>query len=142
MNSRILLAVAALLLPWGALAADEVSSTQAEQARADGAQPSSPGPYGDFNKQVQERLRALGFYGGPVNGDFGPYTQAALAQFQLSVPLPASGMLDDQTLAALGLERDATASAGPSMEPAPERETGDKPAADAPPAVEASAKTQ
>ena len=34
----------------------------------------------DFVKQAQERLKLLGFYEGPVNGDFGPYTQAALAQ--------------------------------------------------------------
>jgi peptidoglycan hydrolase-like protein with peptidoglycan-binding domain len=54
---------------------------------------------------VQEKLRERGFYAGPINGDIGPNTQAALAQFQLSIPLPASGQLDDQTLAALGIER-------------------------------------
>jgi hypothetical protein len=62
-------------------------------------------PYAGVNKQAQERLRALGFYSGPVNGDIGPNTQAAIAQFQLSVPLPASGSLDEATLAALGVER-------------------------------------
>jgi peptidoglycan hydrolase-like protein with peptidoglycan-binding domain len=53
----------------------------------------------------------LGFYTGPINGDIGPNSQAALAQFQLSVPLPASGALDDQTIAALGLERSMQAPA-------------------------------
>jgi peptidoglycan hydrolase-like protein with peptidoglycan-binding domain len=61
----------------------------------------------DLVSEMQERLRQLGYYGGPVNGDFGPYTQAALVQFQLSVPIPASGQLDDATLAALSLERPA-----------------------------------
>jgi peptidoglycan hydrolase-like protein with peptidoglycan-binding domain len=63
------------------------------------------GPYSELIIQVQERLKTLGFDAGPPNGDFGTKTQAALAQFQLSVPLPASGALDDQTLAALGVER-------------------------------------
>jgi peptidoglycan hydrolase-like protein with peptidoglycan-binding domain len=66
----------------------------------------------DFIKRVQEELKAQGFYAGPVNGDFGPYTQAALAQYQLSRPLPASGQLDVDTLLALGVARDASASEG------------------------------
>ena len=74
---------------------------------------------------MQERLTALGFYTGPINGDIGPYTQAALAQFQLSVPIPASGALDDQTVAALGLERSTQASAGGSADASsPERQLG------------------
>ena len=64
------------------------------------------GPYSGLVSRVQERLRALGFEAGPVNGDFGTKTQAALVQFQLSVPVPASGQLDDPTLGALGIKRD------------------------------------
>ncbi len=74
----------------------------------------------DFVKQAQERLKALGFYEGPVNGDFGPYTQAALAQFQLANVLPASGALDAETSLALGVARDSTASVGSTAEPAGE----------------------
>ena len=66
----------------------------------------------DFVKQAQERLKVLGFYDGPVNGDFGPYTQAALAQFQLANVLPASGALDAETSLALGIARDASAAGG------------------------------
>jgi len=66
----------------------------------------------DFVKQAQERLKVLGFYDGPVNGDFGEYTQAALAQFQLANVLPASGALDAETSFALGISRDASAQAG------------------------------
>ena len=63
----------------------------------------SPGPYDDFIKQIQQRLNALGFDAGPVNGDFGAKTQAALAQFQLAMLLPASGMPDAATLHELGI---------------------------------------
>ena len=84
----------ALLISSPAMAADEQQSA-------------SPSPYAELNKQVQEILRAESFYSGPINGDFGYYTQAALAQFQLSRALPASGSLDDTTLAAMGLERHA-----------------------------------
>ena len=65
----------------------------------------SPGPYDDFIKQVQEKLLRAGFDAGPVNGDFGSETQAALAQFQITQLLPASGSLDDQTLKALDVQR-------------------------------------
>src|SRR5688572_23262628 len=113
MNLRILhmLAGATLLTAQGAFAADEPSS-RAEETRPDSTQRTSPNPYTDFNKRVQEKLRELGFYTGPVNGDIGPNTQAALAQFQLSVPVPASGQLDELTVAALGVERDAATTRG------------------------------
>lgn len=68
----------------------------------------------DLVSRMQQRLGQLGFYDGPVNGDFGERTQAALVQFQLSVPIPASGQLDDATLAALSLERPAPEGAAES----------------------------
>ena len=131
MNVAILFLIAAVfLMPAGARAADgpEQPKSQASQAAPPEQQPPAQAAeparesaqqapqdlYIEVNKQVQERLRALGFYHGPVNGDIGPNTQAALAQFQLSVPVPASGALDDATLAALGVERRSSASAGAS----------------------------
>lgn len=103
----LFIAVAAALLSGGALAANDTDppaeQPAAEQAQRESPQQLSPAPYEEINKRVQEKLREAGFYDGPVNGDFGFYTQAALAQFQLSVPLPASGMLDGETLAALGI---------------------------------------
>jgi peptidoglycan hydrolase-like protein with peptidoglycan-binding domain len=98
-----LVAVAALLAATSAM-----PSNHAEEARPNDLPPlTSPGPYTDFLKQMQEKLHAAGFDAGPVNGDFGPETQAALAQFQLSQLLPASGGLDGKTLEALGMERPA-----------------------------------
>ena len=101
---------AALLLALGGLGAREFSSLHPEEALPDSATQLSPGPYDDFIKRVQEALRAQGFDAGPVNGDFGAKTQAALAQFQLSRTLPASGQLDVETLLELGVARDAVAS--------------------------------
>jgi len=159
MNSRILMIV--LLMPFGAIAADEQAKQPADNSVGATQQPVTPqqaatpqtvtpqqagtpqqaaDPYINFNKLVQERLTVLGFYTGPINGDIGPYSQAALAQFQLSVPIPASGALDDQTVAALGLERSTQASAGASGEAAtgvapvqPAEEAGGTPSADSTP---------
>ena len=72
----------------------------------------------DFVRQAQERLKVLGYYDGPANGDFGPYTQAALAQFQLANVLPVSGSLDAETSFALGIARDASAAGGETAAPA------------------------
>jgi peptidoglycan hydrolase-like protein with peptidoglycan-binding domain len=122
MNSRNLLTTgAALLMSCAALAQNEPPATPPGEARPQSTEQANTrqvpaDPYAELNKQVQEKLRAMGFYKGPVNGEFGPNTQAALAQFQLSWPLPASGMLDSETLAALGVEPPAAASAGASGE--------------------------
>jgi len=118
MNLRIFLAAGAmLLLPLGAVAANALTSLHPEDAHPDNAQPlTSPGPYTGFIKQVQEKLHELGFDAGPVSGDFGSKTQAALAQFQLSRALPASGQMDERTLAELGVERAAQASAAASAD--------------------------
>jgi peptidoglycan hydrolase-like protein with peptidoglycan-binding domain len=97
---------AALLAPLGAVAAGSFTSLHPEEAHPDSTEQVTAGPYNAFISRVQTQLRALGFDAGPVNGDFGAKTQAALAQFQLSRTIPASGQLDDQTLAELGVARD------------------------------------
>lgn len=112
MNMRILLASSVMLLPLGATAADAFTSLHPEEAHPDTTSQASPDRYTDLNKRVQEALHALGFDAGPVNGEFGSKTQAALAQFQLSRALPASGQLDDRTRAELGVEDSAKSSSG------------------------------
>ena len=62
-------------------------------------------PYAEIVSNVQRKLQALGFDAGPINGDFDAKTQAALAQFQISTGIPASGQLDDATLAQLEVQR-------------------------------------
>lgn len=107
MNMRIVLVTGAMLaMPLGALAVDTFTSLHPEEAIPDNTGRVSPDRYTDLNMQVQEKLHALGFDAGPVNGDFDSKTQAALAQFQLSRNLPASGQLDDRTLAELGVNND------------------------------------
>jgi peptidoglycan L-alanyl-D-glutamate endopeptidase CwlK len=51
---------------------------------------------------VQERLKALGFPPGAIDGDFGPGTAAAVKAFQLSERLLADGVVGARTAAALG----------------------------------------
>jgi peptidoglycan hydrolase-like protein with peptidoglycan-binding domain len=110
-----LAACAVLLAPLSASAAGAFTSLHPEEAHPNPAGLPTPDPYTHFISRVQEKLRALGFDAGPVNGDFGGKTQAALAQFQLSRSLPASGQLDKDTLAELDVKRDdAQASAGAS----------------------------
>ncbi len=94
-----------VLAPLGAFASEPFTSLHPEEAIPDAVGQPSPDAYSGFIGQVQEKLHALGFDAGPVNGDFGTKTQAALAQFQLSRIIPASGALDDLTLAELGVAR-------------------------------------
>ena len=114
-------ATALLLTSQGAVAASPFTALHPEEAHPDPQGPVTSHPYTGFISRVQERLRLLGFDAGPVNGDFGTKTQAALAQFQLSAAIPASGQLDDRTLGELGVQRDDQASAGASAEPEPPR---------------------
>ena len=121
MNFRIhFLTIAAVLLQSAAAAAGGFNSNHPEEAYPDNMVPlTSGGAYSDLIKQVQTRLRQQGFDAGPVTGDFATKTQAALAQFQLSRLLPASGMLDDPTLAELGVQRETQASAAEQKQDGP-----------------------
>jgi peptidoglycan hydrolase-like protein with peptidoglycan-binding domain len=67
-------------------------------------------------RNVQARLRALGFYRGAADGIWGAGTQAAVERFQQGRGLQASGQLNPATLAALGLDPD-----NPAARPAPPR---------------------
>jgi len=107
-----------LVAPLLTSAASPFTSLHPEEAIPDPVEQASTGPYSDFISRVQQKLRELGFDAGPVNGDFGAKTQAALAQFQLSRTVPAGGQLDDQTLAELGVARD-DAAAGASAAGSP-----------------------
>jgi len=99
------LLIALLALPLSALASGPFTSIHPEEHLPDPVGQASADPFSDYIGQVQEKLLAHGFDAGPVNGDFGFKTQAALAQFQLSLNIPASGQLDDETLDALGVQR-------------------------------------
>jgi len=89
-----------------AFATQPIGAMHPEESIPDNLPPlASPGEEAGFIMQVQQKLLDRGFDAGTVNGAFGEKTQAALAQFQLSVLLPASGQLDARTLLELGVER-------------------------------------
>jgi peptidoglycan hydrolase-like protein with peptidoglycan-binding domain len=104
------LLVALLLLclpsvsPVGTAVAQAVEANQAVKA------PLAPGSgYGRPNgsarvRAVQRRLRAIGQQPGPVDGLYGPLTQAAVKRFQSSAGLSVDGIAGPHTLRALHAE--------------------------------------
>jgi len=59
---------------------------------------------GDKVRQIQQALEAAGFNPGPIDGEFGPHTHAAVVAFQLSNGLLPDGEVGPQTAAALGVQ--------------------------------------
>ncbi len=53
--------------------------------------------------QLQQKLHQEGLYTGPVDGKWGPDTQAAVRSFQTKENLPVTGQLDPQTMSKLGV---------------------------------------
>jgi hypothetical protein len=61
------------------------------------------GSQGTAVKNLQKRLKELGFNPGVIDGEFGPGVQAAVLAFQNSKGLLADGAAGPRTLSALGL---------------------------------------
>ena len=66
------------------------------------------GSKGTDVKNLQKRLKELGFNPGAIDGDFGPGAQAAVLAFQKSKGLLADGVAGQSTLFALGLVENST----------------------------------
>ena len=65
----------------------------------------APGPLSHAAvRNLQSRLRTLGFYRGGVDGIWGPGTQAAIERFQQGRALQPTGQLNPATVQALGLD--------------------------------------
>lgn len=75
--------------------------------------PEPPLPSGAI-VDAQRRLKELDLYVGPTDGELTPATRVAIARFQRSRQLKATGTLDDATAAALGLQPLATYPAAPT----------------------------
>lgn len=74
------------------------------QQTAENNQPISPQDLSrDQVRKIQQALDKEGFKSGHVDGIWGHETQNAVKQFQQSKQLPATGQLDEQTVADLGL---------------------------------------
>jgi hypothetical protein len=65
--------------------------------------PPKPNPVKQANMDLQKDLTTLGFYSGPITGDYGPQTKAAVSRFQKAAQLPVDGIAGPQTWAAINL---------------------------------------
>jgi peptidoglycan hydrolase-like protein with peptidoglycan-binding domain len=68
-------------------------------------------------REVQRRLRTLGYRTGAVDGVFGPRTRSSVGWFQVKHRLPTTGVVDGRTLGALRLRTHAVEA--PASAPAP-----------------------
>lgn len=92
--------------------ADLLSSRNAPAAAAatPAAAPAVPEPVSPaVIRNVQQRLRALGFYRGGVDGLWGAGTQTSLERFQQGRGLQPTGQVNPLTLQALGIDPNAPA---------------------------------
>ncbi len=64
---------------------------------------SSFGSRGEEVRQIQKKLKSLGFYGGSVDGIYGTATKNAVTAFQKSCGIKADGIAGPTTLLYLGL---------------------------------------
>jgi peptidoglycan hydrolase-like protein with peptidoglycan-binding domain len=70
----------------------------------------SPGDSGDEVREIQARLRQIGWFFGDVSDSYGPRTTEAVTGFQEKRQVPATGEVDQRTLDLLeGMTREPTA---------------------------------
>lgn len=77
----------------------------------------------NFEQWLQSRLTAHGYPVGVIDGKLGPISVAALKAFQSAKGIPASGIANEATVAALRLSATASVSAIPERAQVPEKET-------------------
>jgi peptidoglycan hydrolase-like protein with peptidoglycan-binding domain len=82
------------------LSAMGIDATALPTRSASAAEPLDP----TVLRGIQQRLRQLGFYNGPIDGVWGQGSQAAVERFQRNRSLQATGELNPPTLAALGFD--------------------------------------
>lgn len=106
------------LVVTGRLDAATMAALRAEPNRVGAAPTAIPLTDAASVQDIQGRLRQLGFYRGPVDGRWGPETQAALERFQSVRGLDVTGQPTRATMAALGVSQEArSANAGTVAEP-------------------------
>jgi peptidoglycan hydrolase-like protein with peptidoglycan-binding domain len=102
-----------------------MSSEQNSSASSNDATASSGSHDASLVRSAQQARKDKGYDTGAIDGQMGPATQGALRSFQQAQGLPQSGHLDQQTLAALGVEgRGAASSSGASASPSTSSSTG------------------
>jgi hypothetical protein len=65
--------------------------------------PHSVSVRGSMDARVQSELARRGYYRGPIDGDIGPGSRAAIARFQADRGLAVTGGINGSLLSALGL---------------------------------------
>ena len=70
------------------------------------------GSRGDEVRQIQKKLKELGFYSGSVDGIYGAATKQAIIAFQKNCGITADGVAGQKTLLYLGLSDSSSASSG------------------------------
>ncbi len=70
------------------------------------------GSRGNEVRQIQKKLRELGYYSGSVDGIYGTGTQKAVRSFQKNCGITADGIAGPKTLRYLGLSSSSTGSSG------------------------------
>ena len=70
------------------------------------------GSRGQEVRQVQQKLKQLGYYSGSVDGVYGTATQKAVRQFQKNCGITADGIAGPKTLLYLGLGSGGSSSVG------------------------------
>lgn len=100
-NFYIFLISAAILL--GAAAGGGAAYLLYEQQEQASYALSKYGSTGSEVRQIQQKLRSLGYYGGSVDGIYGTQTQNAVRSFQRSVGITVDGIAGPQTLLYMGL---------------------------------------
>jgi peptidoglycan hydrolase-like protein with peptidoglycan-binding domain len=96
---KLIVATAAVLAL--GIAGSEVGHTQTSHSTAMPPQSTQSAVPESQVKQAQQQLKSAGLYKGTVDGKMGTDTQQAIEQFQQKHGLPATGTLDEQTMAAL-----------------------------------------
>lgn len=106
-KSGVVTGLIALLVIFAAVAyaGGQQNSMQDQQMDQQGAMMQDP----ETVKQVQQALSDQGYDPGPVDGKWKPQTENALKDFQQAQGIQATGQLDQQTLASLGVEGGAAA---------------------------------
>lgn len=94
-----------------AQSSQDQGSQSSRSSQQQGTQQQAQGP--EVVKQVQEKLSAEGHQLTP-DGKMGPKTQAALKEYQQKNGLQATGQIDQETLAKLGIESGGSAATGGS----------------------------
>ncbi len=110
------------------------SKTGAKQA-ANSYTPQQPTP--DRYKEIQQALADKGYFGGPVDGNWGPSSTDALKRFQHDQNLIEDGKVGSLSLIALGLgPKRGTAAPDSAPKAAPPAEAPAQPSQSQPPPAE------